>query len=78
MKDAPCPFRIRGFFYDMLVKSSLLPLYIKKAETILREQENLCRELIEKGRGKIEALARALIEKNHLNKDEILMILEDG
>ena len=61
--------------YEYLQKSGLLPLYVERAETIMREQEKICREMIEQGKDTIIALAKALVEKNHLNQTEIEEIL---
>lgn len=61
--------------YEDLQKSNLLPLYIERAEAIMREQEQICRELIEKGKETVITLANALMEKNHLNQAEIEEIL---
>lgn len=61
---------------ETIMHSELMPLYAKKAEDILQEQKKVCRDLIEKGKGKIVTLAKALSEKKHLNAEEIAEILE--
>ena len=61
--------------YEQLLQSSLLPVYAKQAEEILNQQEKECRELIEKGRDRIITLAKALMDKGHLNREEIEKVL---
>ena len=60
---------------EMLLQSNLMPAYVEKANEILKQQEKECTELIRQGKDKIIALAKALTEKNHLNQDEIVEIL---
>lgn len=63
--------------YDQLAHSGLMPLYVERAEAILRQQEQECRALVEQGKDKITAIARALMEKNHLNQEEIAELLHE-
>ncbi len=60
-----------------LINSNLMPLYVEKAEEILRQEEKVCFDLIEKGKDKIIAIAKALLDKNHLNKEEIAELLRE-
>ncbi len=62
---------------DDLILSDLMPVYVEKAEKILRQEEEACVELVEKGKDKIIAIAKALLEKNHLNREEIAELLAD-
>ena len=62
---------------ENLLKSNLMPSYVEKAEEILRQQEKECTELIEQGKDKIIGMAKALLEKNHLNREEIAELLRD-
>lgn len=64
--------------YETLLKSNLMPLYIERAEEIIREEGKSCRSLIEEGKERIIALAKILVEKNHLNQTEIEEILKAG
>ena len=43
-----------------------------KAEEILKQEEKNCFDLIQNGKDTIIALAKALLEKNHMNQEEIL------
>ena len=60
-----------------LIQSKLMPIYVEKAEEILKQEENACFKLVEKGKDKIIAIAKALLAKNHLNKEEIAELLEE-
>ena len=62
--------------HEDLLRSNMMPLYIEKAEEILKQEEKECLELVEKGKAKIIALAKALLEKNHLNQEEIAELLK--
>lgn len=61
--------------YEQLVQSNLLPAYVERAEMILQQQERECYALIEQGKDTIIAVARALLEKNHLNREEIAELM---
>lgn len=63
--------------FENLLRSNLMPSYVEKAEEILKQQERECTELIEQGKDKIIAMAKALLEKNHLNQEEIAELLRD-
>lgn len=63
--------------YEHLLQSNLMPAYVEKAEEILKQQEKECTKLIEQGRDKIIAMAKALLDKNHLNQEEIAELLRD-
>ncbi len=63
---------------EHLLQSNLMPAYVEKAEKILKQQEKECTELIEHGKDKIIAIAKALMDKNHLNQEEIAELLGDG
>lgn len=60
---------------EQLLRSNLMPGYVEKAEEILQQQEKVCMELIEQGKDKIIAVAKALTEKRHLNQKEIEALL---
>lgn len=60
---------------EQLLRSNLMPGYVEKAEEILQQQEKVCMELIEQGKDKIIAVAKALTEKSHLNQKEIEALL---
>lgn len=61
---------------EELIQSNLMPVYVERAEEILKQEEKACYELVEKGKDKIIAMAKALLEKNHLNQEEIAELLE--
>ncbi|MCR5324937.1 MAG: AAA family ATPase [Lachnospiraceae bacterium] len=61
--------------YDEVLRSNLLPLYVEETEKILEQEKKICFDLIEKGKDTILALANALLEKNHLNQEEIAVLL---
>ena len=42
-----------------------------------KQEEKACFDLVEKGKDKIIAMAKALLEKNHLNQDEIAELLAE-
>ena len=63
--------------HEDLLRSNMMPQYIEKAEEILKQEEKVCFDLINKGKDRIIALAKALLEKNHLNQEEIAGILND-
>ena len=60
---------------DELLQSNLMPVYVEKAEEILKQEEKTCFDLVEKGKDKIVEMAKALLEKNHLNQEEIAELL---
>ena len=62
---------------EELIQSNLMPIYVEKAEEILEQEEKACFDLVEKGKDKIIAMAKALLEKNHLNQDEIAELLAE-
>ncbi len=63
--------------FEHLLQSNLMPNYVKKADEILKQQEKECTEFIEQGKDKIITMARALMDKNHLNQEEIAELLKD-
>lgn len=63
---------------EELIQSNLMASYVEKAEEILKQEEKACFELVEKGRDKIIAIAKALLERNHLNREEIAELLGEN
>ena len=61
--------------HEELLQSNLMPIYVEKAEEILIQEEKICYDLVAKGKEKIIALAKALVEKNHLNREEIARLV---
>lgn len=76
-EDDMCSLVIVSMSYEHLLQSNLMPAYVEKAEEILKQQEKECTKLIEQGRDKIIAMAKALLDKNHLNQEEIAELLRD-
>ena len=62
---------------EELIRSNLMPVYVERAEEILKQEEKVCFELVEKGKDKIIAMAKALLDKNHLNQEEIAALLAE-
>ncbi len=58
-----------------LQKSPAYPEYVQQAEQILQEQALVCEKLLAEGRETIERVARTLVEKNHLGREELAELL---
>ena len=60
---------------DKMVLSPVFSEYLVMAEKILKEQEEICMQLIVEGKDKVSKLADALFKRSHLNQEEIQEIL---
>ena len=61
--------------FETILGTSAGDAALEKVQDILRQEMETTLELIRQGREKVDALAKALLEKNHLLETEIAAIL---